>query len=436
MVAWPGRDHGTPSTISPGQSERTSERWLRGPSRHLFEESGSQLLRSLHIRVTWRRDFGEPGDRPRGEAIARLRAQAPRRGSLWRQCSRWSDGRATAGAASLTGGGESSEVAFAKLWSSGIGPDGDGAAANALLRDVHEAEDAFQAVFLIFAGKARSLRVADSLGPLAPRGGPPRRLLCPFGRGQAESAWLRGRRAGCSLSPAVPGNRWTISLRSSRWRNSAGCRRNTAAVAVVLSGGSDERAGGRSTWGGRRGRSGAVWREGRSRLHDRLTRRGLALTAGLLLTTLAAEGASAAVPARGWPRQRSRSRSVPGGSRGERQCSSSGNCRVNRGGDEDDVLEQVEDGRRRRARGRCSDGRASGSSWLGRSGDSRENRVVVAQAARLPAGRESRSKGKSSERSATPRTGPWLGRRLSPASMPRTVRISGSQPRDRTAISR
>src|SRR5579871_684099 len=60
-------------------------------------------------------------------------------------------------------GGEAGERAFAAL----VERHGPAVlrACRAILRDEHAAEDAFQAVFLVLARKAGSLRVRDSLAP-------------------------------------------------------------------------------------------------------------------------------------------------------------------------------------------------------------------------------------------------------------------------------
>ena len=98
-------------------------------------------------------------------------------------------------------------------------------ACRAILRDEHAAEDAFQAVFLVLARKAGSLRVRDSLGPWL------HQVACRVAANARASAARRrraraaGRRAGRLAGPRPAGA--TTWARSST-RRSTGCRSATA----------------------------------------------------------------------------------------------------------------------------------------------------------------------------------------------------------------
>ena len=72
-------------------------------------------------------------------------------------------------------GGEAAELAFAAL----VERHGPMVlrTCRAILRDTHDAHDAFQATFLVLVRRAGSLWVRDSLGALAPSDGPSHRVL-------------------------------------------------------------------------------------------------------------------------------------------------------------------------------------------------------------------------------------------------------------------
>ena len=99
-----------------------------------------------------------------------------------------------------TGRGEAAELAFAIL----VERHGPMVlrAARGILRDDHEAMDAFQATFLILVRKGRSLWVRDSLGPWL------HRVACRAAvRARAEASRRRALERGLADGDAPPGRR-------------------------------------------------------------------------------------------------------------------------------------------------------------------------------------------------------------------------------------
>ncbi len=86
----------------------------------------------------------------------------------------------------VSGCGEAGELAFAVL----VERHGPMVlrVCRAVLGDEHEAQDAFQATFLVLAHRCGSLRVVELVGPWLLRRGPPRRLCRPHGRRPSASA--------------------------------------------------------------------------------------------------------------------------------------------------------------------------------------------------------------------------------------------------------
>jgi RNA polymerase sigma factor (sigma-70 family) len=163
----------------------------------------------------------------------------------------------------------------------------------AILRDSHDAHDAFQATFLILVKKARGLWVRDSLGP-----------------------WLHqvAYRTACRARSAVARRRRYERLTAAALAESAGDavlddlgevlhdelgrlpeRYREAVVLCLLQGLSPEQAARRL--GCPVGTLHSRLARGRERLRDRLTRRGLAPVVGMIGTALSGEVALAAMPA-------------------------------------------------------------------------------------------------------------------------------------------
>ena len=169
-----------------------------------------------------------------------------------------------------------------------------------LLRDAHDAEDAFQATFLVLALKARTVRQPELLGPwlhgVAHRTA--RRLRDKDARrrrheaeavmsGARPAGVAVGHEPGCTTRDEVEALHEEIDRLPERYR--------AAIVLCDLQGLTHEEAARRlgrpvSTISTRLSR-------GRERLKGRLSRRGLALPAGVATAALIAEGASAMPPA-------------------------------------------------------------------------------------------------------------------------------------------
>jgi RNA polymerase sigma factor (sigma-70 family) len=161
-----------------------------------------------------------------------------------------------------------------------------------ILRDRHEAEDAFQATFLVLARKARSLWIRDSLGPWLFEVSC--RVACC-----ARSAALRRRfheRKAASMGPSA------THQTSSEDGGAVVCeevqrlpdRYRAAVVLCDLEGLTQERAAQVLGWPAGTVRSRLA--RGRQRLRDRLTRRGLAPAVAPGPAWLTGEAPSAAVP--------------------------------------------------------------------------------------------------------------------------------------------
>ena len=161
------------------------------------------------------------------------------------------------------------------------------------LRDSHDVEDAFQATFLVFVRKARSIRDGETLGPWLH--GVARRVAT---RARVGATRRRGNElAGVDVDPAVPPSepdaeraelRAVLDEEIGRLPE----RYRAAIILCDLEGCTQQEAAGRLGWseGSLRGRLA----RGREQLRNRLIRRGLAAPAGAIATLTVADPASAA----------------------------------------------------------------------------------------------------------------------------------------------
>jgi RNA polymerase sigma factor (sigma-70 family) len=190
-----------------------------------------------------------------------------------------------------TGRGEAPELAFAAL----VERHGPLVLriCRAVLRDEHDAQDAFQATFLVLVRKARSLWVRDSLGPWlhevahrsarCTRADRDRRRLHERRAAELASAEVT---AGGSPSDFGRVLHEEIQRLPDRYRSPVvlcdleGCTHETAARHLGCPVGTVK----------------SRLARGRERLRSRLVRRGLAPSAGLVGATLSAETARSAVP--------------------------------------------------------------------------------------------------------------------------------------------
>ena len=194
-----------------------------------------------------------------------------------------------------TDGGEAAELAFAAL----VERHGPMVlrVCRGVLRDPHDAEDAFQATFLVLVRRARSLWVEDSLGPWL------HRVACRIARAGAGERGPPARVA--SGARPRPGRRWPrtptdddglmallheeIDRLPERYR--------VPVVLCDLEGLTHEQAARHLGWPVGTVKSRLT--SGRERLRDRLVRRGVApaIAAMKLMMATTARSASAAVPA-------------------------------------------------------------------------------------------------------------------------------------------
>ncbi len=191
-----------------------------------------------------------------------------------------------------TGRGEAGELAFAVL----VERHGPMVlrVCRAVLRDEHEAQDAFQATFLVLARRSCSLRVGDSLGPWVY--GVALRVAST-----ARAAAIRRRRLerkAAEFAPsraALDGRDLELerSLHDEIGRLPERCR--VPVVLCLLEGLTHEQAALYLGWPVGTVKSRLA--NGRERLRSRLIRRGLAPGAALAGLTLAARSTRAAIPA-------------------------------------------------------------------------------------------------------------------------------------------
>ncbi len=162
-----------------------------------------------------------------------------------------------------------------------------------VLRDPHDADDAFQAVFLILARRAGSIRSRESVGPwlygvalrvarTARKGAGRRREV------ERKGAEMRAEEEPAEVDrlDAAPAIHDEVGRLPEKYR--------AAVVLCYFEGLTHEQAAGQLGWpvGTVRSRLAGA----RDRLRSRLTRRGLAPSAGFLAASAAAEGMSAIVP--------------------------------------------------------------------------------------------------------------------------------------------
>ena len=187
--------------------------------------------------------------------------------------------------------GESAELAFAAL----VERHGPMVlrVCRGVLRDGHDAEDAFQATFLILARKARSVWVRDSLGPwlhgVAYR-------VATTARSTVSRRRSHEREAAERRSPVVAERDWDdLGAVVHEELNRLPGRYRSAVVLCCLEGLTQQQAAQRLGWP--LGTVQSRLARGRERLRLRLTRRGLAPSAGFPVAILGMEAARAAVPA-------------------------------------------------------------------------------------------------------------------------------------------
>jgi RNA polymerase sigma factor (sigma-70 family) len=193
-----------------------------------------------------------------------------------------------------TGRGESAELAFAIL----VERHGPMVlrAARGILRDDHEAMDAFQATFLILVRKGRSLWVRDSLGPWL------HRVACrAAGRARAEVTrrrTLERRLAAVSPHRVADDDRDGLAAAVHEELNRLPDRYRIPIVLCDLEGRTCEEAA--RHLGCPIGTIGSRLARGRERLRGRLARRGLAPAIGSLMSLLSTESPGANMPATIW----------------------------------------------------------------------------------------------------------------------------------------
>ena len=156
-------------------------------------------------------------------------------------------------------GGEAAELAFAAL----VERHGPVVlhACRSILRDEHEAEDAFQATFLVLVRKARLALGARLVGPLAASGGLPRRLVCPVRRHPTNGPRAEGGRPdlGAGRRPErLMTSRGSTSLRRFT-RRSSGCRSASASRSCCATSKVAPTSRRHGTWAARSARSRADW---------------------------------------------------------------------------------------------------------------------------------------------------------------------------------
>jgi RNA polymerase sigma factor (sigma-70 family) len=161
-----------------------------------------------------------------------------------------------------------------------------------VLRDAHEADDAFQATFFVLARRARSIRNGSSLASWL-HGVARRVALCA-----RASAWRRRiyeHRAAEQISPFTDGPSWdnTAEVLHAEIQRLPD-RFRSAIVLCGLEGLTEGQAAERLGWPIGTVRSRLL--RGRERLRSRLTRRGMTFSVGLLVSNARSDAASAAVP--------------------------------------------------------------------------------------------------------------------------------------------
>ncbi|MDR3635463.1 MAG: RNA polymerase sigma factor [Isosphaeraceae bacterium] len=162
-----------------------------------------------------------------------------------------------------------------------------------LLRDEHEANDLFQTTFLVLARKARRIWVGDSLGPWL------HGVACKVAR---DTRKMASRRQSLERkAPAMsPDNAWEMADSNDRAEAAAALHEEIARLSEVhraavvfcdLQGRTHAEAAKALGWPVGTVKSRQI--RAREQLRGRLSRRGLALSAGALVALLAAEKRSA-----------------------------------------------------------------------------------------------------------------------------------------------